>query len=52
MHLTSADTLASLSLPQRERLAYIEFRLFFLGDVRRQDLIRLRGKPRPSGRGG
>ncbi len=36
---TSADTLAAMSLPQRERLAYIEFRLFFLGDVRRQDLM-------------
>jgi hypothetical protein len=36
---TSSDALASLSLSQRERLAYIEFRLFFLGDVRRQDLM-------------
>ena len=36
---TSSDELASLSLSQRERLAYIEFRLFFLGDVRRQDLM-------------
>lgn len=33
------EKLAQLSLPQRERLAYIEFRLFFLGDIRRQDLI-------------
>ena len=31
--------LTNLSFPQRERLAYIEFRLFFLGDLRRQDLI-------------
>lgn len=36
---TTAAALAALSLPQRERLAYIEFRLFFLGDVRRQDLM-------------
>lgn len=36
---TSPDPLSSLSLPQRERLAYIEFRLYFLGDVRRQDLM-------------
>ncbi|CAA6810034.1 MAG: COGs COG2378 [uncultured Thiotrichaceae bacterium] len=28
-----------LGLSQRERLAYIEFRLYFLGDVRRQDLM-------------
>ena len=27
------------SLTQRERLAYIEFRLFFLGDIRRRDLM-------------
>ncbi|MBT9100246.1 hypothetical protein KFZ76_21335 [Methylovulum psychrotolerans] len=28
-----------LSRAQRERLAYIEFRLYFLGEARRQDLI-------------
>lgn len=32
-------TLQNLSQSQRERLAYIEFRLYFLGDARRQDLI-------------
>lgn len=34
-----SDVFSSLSLAQRERLAYIEFRLFFLGEVRRQDLM-------------
>lgn len=29
-----------LSQPQRERLAHIEFRLYFLGEVRRQDIIK------------
>lgn len=33
-------TLQKLSQSQRERLAYIEFRLYFLGEARRQDLIR------------
>ena len=28
-----------LSQAQRERLAFVEFRLWFLGDVRRPDLI-------------
>lgn len=37
--IATANTLASLSLSQRERLAYIEFCLFFLGSVRRQDLM-------------
>jgi predicted DNA-binding transcriptional regulator YafY len=32
-------TLASLSLLHRERLAYIDFRLFFFGEVGRPDLI-------------
>lgn len=32
--------LAGLSQAQRERLAYIEFRLYFLGDIGRADLIR------------
>lgn len=31
-------TLQHLSQAQRERLAYIEFRLYFLGEARRQDL--------------
>lgn len=30
---------AELATAQRERLAFIEFRLYFLGDVRRQDLM-------------
>jgi hypothetical protein len=33
------DTIQNLSQAQRERLAYIEFRLYFLGEARRQDLI-------------
>lgn len=32
-------TLQSVGQSQRERLAFIEFRLYFLGDVRRQDLM-------------
>jgi predicted DNA-binding transcriptional regulator YafY len=32
-------TLDHLSKPQRDRLAYIDFRLFFLGEARRQDLL-------------
>lgn len=32
-------TLDHLSKPQRERLAYIDFRLYFLGEARRQDLL-------------
>lgn len=32
-------TIQNLSQAQRERLAYIEFRLYFLGEARRQDLI-------------
>lgn len=32
--------LDSLSQPQRERLAYIEFRLYFLGEVGRGDLMK------------
>lgn len=34
-----SKNLADLSQAQRERLAFIEFRLWFLGDVRRPDLI-------------
>lgn len=32
-------TIQNLSQSQRERLAFIEFRLYFLGEVRRQDLF-------------
>lgn len=32
------ELLASLPLPQAERLAYIDFRLFFLGELKRADL--------------
>lgn len=32
-------SLADVGGKQRERLAYIEFRLYFLGDVRRQDIM-------------
>lgn len=35
----TSDKFKRSSLAQRERLAYIEFRLLFLGDVRRQDLM-------------
>ncbi len=33
------ESLEELNHAQRERLIFIEFRLYFLGDVRRQDLI-------------
>ena len=36
---TTDNPLISLSQAQRERLAYLEFRLLFLGDIRRQDLM-------------
>lgn len=36
----SADQLDQLSQTQRERLAYIEFRLYFLGEVGRADLMK------------
>lgn len=35
----SKDQLAQFSLPQRDRLAFIELRVRFLGDIRRQDLV-------------
>lgn len=35
----SADPLAGVGQSQKERLAHIEFRLYFLGNVRRQDLM-------------
>ncbi len=33
------DPLAELTQPQRDRLAFIELRLRFLGEIRRQDLV-------------
>ena len=39
MNSQSIPSLEALSQVQRERLAYIDFRLYFLGEVRRQDLI-------------
>jgi len=36
---TSTVTLDALSAAQRERLAYIEFRLWFLGEVSRMDVL-------------
>lgn len=43
MNLEATETSTALDLPvsrqsQRERLAYIDFRLYFLGEIRRQDL--------------
>lgn len=35
----SGEQLAELTQPQRDRLAYVELRLRFLGEIRRQDLI-------------
>ncbi|MDX3907699.1 MAG: WYL domain-containing protein [Pigmentiphaga sp.] len=35
----SQDRLRDLSHPQRDRLAYIEQKLWFVGDMRRQDLV-------------
>ena len=35
----TSTTLEALGYAQRERLIFIEFRLYFLGDVRRQDLM-------------
>jgi WYL domain len=36
---SNSASIQHLSQAQRERLAYIEFRLYFLGEARRQDLI-------------
>lgn len=36
----TSTTIEALSYAQRERLFFIEFRLYFLGDVRRQDLMK------------
>lgn len=35
----SNDQLADLTLPQRDRLAFIELRVRFFGEIRRQDLV-------------
>lgn len=35
----SIDVLADLTQPQRDRLAFIELRLWFFGEIRRQDLV-------------
>ncbi len=39
MPATLANRLASLSQPQRDRLAFIELRLRFVGELKRQDLV-------------
>jgi predicted DNA-binding transcriptional regulator YafY len=39
MSITSNDEISDLTQPQRDRLAFIELRLRFLGDIRRQDLV-------------
>jgi hypothetical protein len=33
------EQLADLTQPQRDRLAFIELRMRFIGDLRRQDLV-------------
>ena len=35
----SSNELASLTQPQRDRLAFVELRVRFVGDIRRQDLV-------------
>ena len=35
----NSPTIESLNHAQRERLTFIEFRLYFLGDAKRQDMI-------------
>ena len=35
----SNEQLADLTQPQRDRLAFIELRLHFIGEIRRQDLV-------------
>lgn len=35
----SNEQLADLTQPQRDRLAFIELRLRFIGEIRRQDLV-------------
>ena len=38
-HMTPINPLAELAQPQRDRLAFIELRVRFVGDIRRQDLV-------------
>jgi hypothetical protein len=35
----SIDRLAELTQPQRDRLAFVELRIRFFGEIRRQDLV-------------
>ena len=35
----SKDQLADLTQPQRDRLAFVELRVRFVGEIRRQDLV-------------
>jgi len=35
----SNDQLADLTQPQRDRLAFVELRVRFIGEIRRQDLV-------------
>lgn len=35
----SIEQLADLTLPQRDRLAFVELRVRFIGEIRRQDLV-------------
>lgn len=37
--MASREQLADLTQPQRDRLAFIELRIRFVGDIRRQDLV-------------
>ena len=35
----STEQLADLTQPQRDRLAFVELRVRFIGEIRRQDLV-------------
>ena len=35
----SKEQLADLTQPQRDRLAFVELRVLFIGEIRRQDLV-------------
>ncbi|WP_373974151.1 WYL domain-containing protein [Chitinibacter sp. SCUT-21] len=37
--MTPSEQLSSLSQSQRDRLAFVELRLWFMGDIRRQDIV-------------
>lgn len=39
LEMTNAPTLDTLSQPQRERLLYIDFRLYFMGEIGRPELM-------------